>query len=348
MCHEGAAFARGGDIITDGLAECLDGDNRNCVSAAPRKQTKKKTEEEEEEEEEEEVEEDEKEEGSPKISARLVLLSAATDGYISIWDVPLLPAPSGREHSEAAIKPMIAMPLHEGAVKSICVLYLCSSRASSESRNLQHRAYSGTEQSCRSLVCTGGDDNALGMALLSIYRHNPSAASPTCPDHEGKFSSTATSTTIAVRVEKRFVLRSAHAAAITGIVTPYPTQHSDDRELAEGDDDEGPWVQSQRQIKIITTSGDQRVKEWEVDEKELVQDDRAPRINLVESWATSVADAGALVWMPCRQDMTEVGARREGEEDRGPEEKRERLLGRDAGSRGKLIVAGVGMEAWSC
>lgn len=120
------------------------------------------------------------------------------------------------------------------------------------------------------VIATGGDDNALAISLLEI-------ANPLVP----------------MRV---FILRAAHAAAITGLAfVP----------VVLGEEEKEGW-------RIVTSSNDQRMKEWAVK----IGEEGDVKIRKVGDAFTPVADVG------------DVACLRSGREER------------------KVLVVGNGMEVW--
>ncbi|KAK3341080.1 WD40-repeat-containing domain protein, partial [Lasiosphaeria hispida] len=100
------------------------------------------------------------------------------------------------------------------------------------------------------IIITGGDDNALGFVNL-VW----------CED-KGTFV-----------FSKRFRVKDAHAAAITGL-----------RIVGEG----------QGLTEVATVSNDQRVKLWRASRKEIDSSDMRLTVALVDNQYSSVADAGGI------------------------------------------------------
>jgi hypothetical protein len=123
-------------------------------------------------------------------------------------------------------------------------------------------------------IVTGGDDNALGFTIThAIYN---------------RFT---------------FILRDAHAAAITGLcVLP-----------------ESVFEKGVETFRVVSSSNDQRIKEWEVSIGELEENPCGKvEIRLVGDVFTAVADVGGVVVL---RD------------------------GKDGGK--KVLVVGNGMEVWN-
>ncbi|RYC54586.1 hypothetical protein CHU98_g11626 [Xylaria longipes] len=130
------------------------------------------------------------------------------------------------------------------------------------------------------LVVTGGDDDAIGV--MHLYR-------PWEQMYE---------------IRSKSIVRSAHAAAVTGLGIM--------RLENEG-----------RDAVVVTASNDQRVKTWRLVDWQSA----SPRVQLLDDRYSGVADAG---------DLEMVG------EDWIDEDKSHL----DRKNRGRVLVAGVGIEAW--
>lgn len=110
------------------------------------------------------------------------------------------------------------------------------------------------------VIATGGDDNALGITIYSLHQVE---AAP-----------------------KSIILRSAHAAAITGLC------------FVSGSED----INGLEQFRIVSSGNDQRVKEWSVS---IIDQDMTLEIKKVGDVFTSVADVGDLA--PLMSDMRNIG-----------------------------------------
>ncbi|KAI0468515.1 WD40-repeat-containing domain protein [Xylaria cf. heliscus] len=131
------------------------------------------------------------------------------------------------------------------------------------------------------LVVTGGDDDAIGV--MHLHRH------PSGQTYE---------------IRNKSIVRSAHAAAVTGLGIA---------RLESGG----------RDAVVVTASNDQRVKTWRL----VDWCSASLRVHLLDDRYSGVADAGDL----------EVVGESCGDGDEG------RL---DGNGRGRVLVAGVGIEAW--
>ncbi|SPO02313.1 uncharacterized protein DNG_04986 [Cephalotrichum gorgonifer] len=109
------------------------------------------------------------------------------------------------------------------------------------------------------VVTTGGDDNALAVTWLT-------------PDSEGMG---------ALTVSGRTIVRSAHAAAINGVVG-----------LTGGN-------------RVVSVSNDQRVKVWEVSGD--VSGGKPPTVRLVEDMYSGVSDACAVEYLGCTGEVVVGG-----------------------------------------
>jgi WD40 repeat protein len=140
-----------------------------------------------------------------------------------------------------------------------------------------------TVSTCRNkiYIATGGDDNALGFTIYNIDKIDANA--------------------------KSIILRSAHTAAITGLSFVSKFGRADG--------------EKRKQLRIVTSSNDQRVKEWSLSITD--EEDPANGVELKEigDTFTSVADVG------------DVALLRDGAEG--------------AGTARKILVVGNGMEVFS-
>ena len=117
-------------------------------------------------------------------------------------------------------------------------------------KSLDVREVGGPEGKCI-LVVAGGDDNALGIAQLR-------------QDGTGRFV-----------FPSKAMVRSAHAAAITGVA------------ILDG-------TLSQSQAVVVSTGNDQRVAKWRIAD----WSGASPRVQLLHHGHSSVADAGDLEQLP--------------------------------------------------
>ncbi|TRX94175.1 hypothetical protein FHL15_004943 [Xylaria flabelliformis] len=133
------------------------------------------------------------------------------------------------------------------------------------------------------LVVTGGDDDAIGI----VHLHRP-----------------AKKASIQYEIRNKSIVRSAHAAAVTGLGIV---------RLENGE----------RDAIVVTASNDQRVKTWRLVDWQST----SLRVHLLDDQYSGVADAGDL-------EVVREG-RIDGDQN---------ILDREDG--GKVLVAGVGIEAW--
>ncbi|KAI1752656.1 WD40-repeat-containing domain protein [Xylaria castorea] len=132
------------------------------------------------------------------------------------------------------------------------------------------------------LVVTGGDDDAIGV----VHLHRPA----------GQASQ--------YEVRNKSIVRSAHAAAVTGLGIV---------RLENGE----------RDAVVVTSSNDQRVKTWRLVDWQSA----SLRVHLLDDRYSGVADAGDLEVV--RED------RIDGDQNK-----------LDTKDGGRILVAGVGIEAW--
>lgn len=161
-------------------------------------------------------------------------------------------------------KDILVAKLHQSTVKSL------------DMRSI------ATETGTSYLVVTGGDDDAIGV----VHLHRPA----------GQASQ--------YEVRHKSIVRSAHAAAVTGLGIV---------RLENGG----------RDAVVVTASNDQRVKTWRLVDWQSA----SPRVYLLDDRYSGVADAG---------DLEVVGRRYVDGDESLPDTK----------NRGRILVAGVGIEAW--
>ncbi|KAI0521545.1 WD40-repeat-containing domain protein [Xylaria bambusicola] len=195
------------------------------------------------------------------------VLAAATDGHLAVF--PHIHDSDGEVEDSSDT---LVTKLHQSTIKSLDMHSIATTAGTSY------------------LVVTGGDDDAIGV--LHIY--SPRADSPTLgssqqhPQYE---------------IRNKIIVRSTHAAAITGIG------------IVRLENDE-------RDAVISTASNDQRVKLWRLVDWQSA----SMKFQLIDDRYSGVADAGDL------EVLREVGGK--GGESRG------------IGNGERVVVAGVGIEAW--
>lgn len=118
------------------------------------------------------------------------------------------------------------------------------------------------------LVATGGDDNALGISAYPISGSTP-ATIPTC-----------------------FILRSAHAAAVTGLSFLY------DPKTESGEE---------RRIQLVSSGNDQKVIAWNVNLDNDHGETCMARLNKTGEAFTPVADVGDVVALGLTNRVLVVG-----------------------------------------
>ncbi|KAI8628924.1 WD40 repeat-like protein [Xylariaceae sp. FL1651] len=231
------------------------------------------------------------------------ILAAATDGHLAIFTDTL----SLKTHSEDSAG-ILVTKLHQSTIKSLDM----------------HRIDLETGPSY--LVVTGGDDDAIGIVHLhlapstslttdsgptqaaSASPANPTSASASVPLQSAELSIGPHQTPLEpfgqsqsqgrslYEIQNKCIIRSAHAAAVTGLGIV--------RLEAGG-----------RDVIIVSTSNDQRVKTWRlVDWRS-----NSLKVHLLDDQYSGVADAGDL----------EVMRDEDGDADRS-----------------RVLVAGVGVEIW--
>ncbi|KAG9236458.1 WD repeat protein-like protein [Amylocarpus encephaloides] len=203
----------------------------------------------------------------------ILFLTASTDGYLPIWKLPIRARPkdlSMDENGENSFHP--SPPRLE---------MISSSRVHQNAiKSLDFMASTPTiDSSGFIIVVTGGDDNALAISVRTLDRFNPEARS--------------------------FILRSAHAAAITGvcIVSEPPTDGASNT------------------FRVVSTSNDQRVKEWQICVEQSAEGVFTADIKMTGNVFTPVADIGDIAVL--------------------------KHATRDNKSEGKVIIVGNGMGVWN-
>jgi WD40 repeat protein len=235
-------------------------------------------------------------------SEEIYLMTAATDGKLVLWKATLQPPSESAVETEEtpSLTVISTQKVHQSSIKALDILAtsLSSSASSSPSSN-----------STEVLVATGGDDNAI---VVSVYALDKLTSPP-----------------------RSFILKSAHAAAITGIVFAPNTP----RILATANKGNDNLTTSEKKqaFSIVSSSNDQRVKEWEVAfsrdiEIEVSQEGTGQgweeghtvEIKKRGDAFTAIADVG---------DLTVLGI---AIDDEGSKDTRS----------GKLLLVGNGMEVW--
>ncbi|KAI0178806.1 WD40 repeat-like protein [Hypoxylon sp. FL1284] len=221
------------------------------------------------------------------------VLTAATDGHLAVY------AMNGRDtdvdvNSADSRLPIVVTKLHQSTIKAL------------DLRRVSHVA--GMSEY---VVVTGGDDNALGFAHISLSLPLSTAGTTT----------TAISPTATVVVESKAIVRSAHAAAITGVSLAPPDDDNNDALIA------------------VTSSNDQRVRVWRLGGWRRKQQ-QPLSARLLEERYSSVADVGDL------EVFDDVDGDERGGEGRSESAEVENKGGDNSRSKSKVVVVGVGIEIW--
>lgn len=171
------------------------------------------------------------------------VVTTSTDGHIALWrttsthTTTTTPAKGKGEYTLVETS-----RLHQSGIKSLDLYPLPSP--------------------CSYLLVTGGDDNALGVAYLTL-----TCSTPTPSPSSSSFT-----------ITHRSLVNGAHAAAITGLCCITSSSSSSP---------DGSVV-----VDVCTASNDQRVKSWRIhvnDEKKKVR-----KVALIANRYSSVADCGDL------------------------------------------------------
>ncbi|EPE35529.1 WD40 repeat-like protein [Glarea lozoyensis ATCC 20868] len=170
------------------------------------------------------------------IENKLYILTGSTDGSLIVWKLLIVPQ-SQDEDEENSYHPSPPRLEMMSSSKTHQNTIKCSGISLSSDHMLL-------------LVVTGGDDNALAFSIYSM--ENIAAKS------------------------KRYLLRSAHAAAITGLCTL--SEPSTSRRSCS--------------FRVITSGNDQRVKEWVFSVRQEPEEGYIVDIDKTGDMYTSVADVG--------------------------------------------------------
>ncbi|KAF3057162.1 Regulator of Ty1 transposition protein 10 [Daldinia childiae] len=171
------------------------------------------------------------------------VLTAATDGYLAIYSTTN-PEAEGRSPGDPDAA-LTVTKLHQNTVKSLDV----------------RQVFIQDDGASEYLIVTGGDDNALGVTHIRV--------SPTPISSASSSESRRGATTITIK--SKSLVRSAHAAAITGVAFAHVGEDS---------------------ALVVTGSNDQRVKIWRL--LGWQQQQQQARAQLLDERYSSVADAGDL------------------------------------------------------
>ncbi|KAI1350781.1 WD40-repeat-containing domain protein [Xylaria sp. FL0043] len=242
------------------------------------------------------------------------VLTTATDGHLVVFTHV-----QASEDETEDLAGILVAKLHQSSIKSL------------DMRSVT------TETGTSYLVVTGGDGGAVGVLHLHSPLLPPSSEPISTQDRTGDSNSTIDSHSLHLQtrlsalsseqiqakespciphlptpsqrqshyeIRSKFIVRSAHAAAVTGLGIV---------RLENG----------ARDAVVATTSNDQRVKTWRLVDWRSA----SPKVHLLDDQYSGVADAGDL------------------EVIKEPHENREnRTL--DTGKGERILVAGVGIEAW--
>ncbi|KAI1656946.1 WD40 repeat-like protein [Daldinia decipiens] len=212
------------------------------------------------------------------------VLTAATDGYLAIYSKSN-PEVDGKSLGDTDAT-LAVVKLHQNTIKSLDV------------RQVAIQDDGASEY----LIVTGGDDNALGVTHIRIS-NTPISSSFSSPSSESQGDA------IIITIKSKSLIRSAHAAAITGVAFAHVREDS---------------------ALVVTGSNDQRVRVWRL--LGWQQQQQQARVQLLDERYSSVADAG---------DLDVFGGRDEdGDEDGDGDGE-----GKGKGKK-KVIVVGVGLEIW--
>ncbi|KAL1839484.1 hypothetical protein VTJ49DRAFT_1459 [Mycothermus thermophilus] len=224
-------------------------------------------------------------------------LVAYTDGHVGVWEVGSGVGGEEETNKTAPVTFRLALVvrLHQSSIKSLDLQPSPSSPV-----------FAAGTASRRWLIATGGDDNALCFLDLARQRCGDDGENETGQRH-GKYV-----------VLARYRVRSAHAAAITGLCL-LPGHAAGER-----GGDEQPETTAGTTTHLATVSNDQRVKLWRIERRRSLgsdDGDSSPniRVALLDNRYCSVADAGDMTVVPSGAGLTTTTT---------------------------LMVGGVGVEMW--
>ncbi|KAI0390626.1 WD40 repeat-like protein [Xylariaceae sp. FL0594] len=249
------------------------------------------------------------------------VLVAATDGHLAVFsDLGSSSCPSlGEDDGGNGIKskdrklqqqqqqPLVTK-LHQSTIKSLDVRRVSTTTTTTTTTCVDRKCRAGTSY----LVVTGGDDDAIGFVCL-FRRPDLPVSSPS-------------TTKAKYEIRNKSIVRSAHAAAVTGIGI-----------VGEKEKEEGAV------LLLVSTGNDQRVKVWRIldwfgscsssppGSSTITTTHRRQRtrVQLLGDAYSGVADAGDLEVSRNEKGSTEIG---EGEGGKKV--------------KVKVLVAGVGIEVW--
>jgi WD40 repeat protein len=199
-----------------------------------------------------------------RIGQELFFLTAGTDGHLTVWKTIL---PSGSKEATAS-------GLHHSTMSESERILPCQERGQASQLVMlsNHRLHQSSIKSLdiatkdnEIIVATGGDDNALGVTIYEVNN--------------------------LVRKSRNVLIRSAHAAAITGL--SFVSNSA---------------CEKSGEMRIVTSGNDQRVKEWALCICSPDQANHKLDMSKVGDVFTSVADVGDLAILSgtCDPDSKKV------------------------------------------
>ena len=166
------------------------------------------------------------------------LLIAATDGHIALWPVPdnLVSFEASRD-----LHPLLRHQIHQSCIKVLSTLQIDPSIV---------------------LVATGGDDNALGLTLLTVSSGAADNSNSRVPQPE------------------TLLIPKAHAASVTALQW---LKDEDGKDKGEG-----------RLVRLLSASNDQVMKTWEVRFGDLCHGVKDLEVKKGKEYQTEVADVACM------------------------------------------------------
>ena len=177
----------------------------------------------------------------------------------------------------------------------------------------------------KTLLLTGGDDNALGISIIQAKDIDSEVISDH-PDIERDFADTEKEPPLL----RTLLIPRAHAAAITAVA------------LVGGTDPDSAIAQSSQSspmlIHAVTSSNDQRIKTWKllIDSNVDALDVSGVQVERLANESTGVADLADIAVLPSLR----------GEHVRFEDDYDERSHDFKQGANPSFVVCGVGMEVW--
>ncbi|KAI9660382.1 MAG: hypothetical protein M1821_009732 [Bathelium mastoideum] len=240
------------------------------------------------------------------LPSNTTLLTAGGDGHVAVWDISSASSAEGviqqTNMTDAETIPQtceLRFMIHQSSVKTLAHYQLDNDTA---------------------LLVTGGDDNALGVSLVSVKR----TESERTLEHSNAAASVPYSKVGQMTLSTLLIPR-AHAAAITAvaIVTIDPTSTR-----SSGS--------NPRIFRVITSSNDQRLKLWGLSIDMGLPGVQGVQVQRLANESCGVADLADMAVLPSfNGEDLQIGRDGSREQDKT-----------DEVGLASVVVCGVGMEVW--